>query len=85
MCVYTPPSCRIDRLIMELKLPPTDAYFKLKHIVDEVNSLLSIYSDKEGGVYCLTSPRQRLLCIQSVRLLLHTGRLLGSTLAYGES
>merc|ERR1712048_1451313 len=36
---------KIDRLIMELKLPPTDAYYKLKHIIDEVNSLLSIYSD----------------------------------------
>ena len=24
---------KIDRLILELKLPPTDAYFKLKHVV----------------------------------------------------
>jgi len=31
---------KIDRLILELKLPPSDAYFKLRHIVDEVNSLL---------------------------------------------
>ena len=31
---------QIDRLMMELKLPPTDAYFKLKHIIDEVNGLL---------------------------------------------
>lgn len=31
---------KIDRLILELKLPPADAYFKLKHIVDEVNGLL---------------------------------------------
>lgn len=33
---------QIDRLILELKLPPTDAYYKLKHIVDEVNSLLRL-------------------------------------------
>ncbi|TRY59810.1 hypothetical protein DNTS_035239 [Danionella cerebrum] len=26
---------KIDRLIVELKLPPTDAYYKLRHIVDE--------------------------------------------------
>ncbi|GCB65149.1 hypothetical protein scyTo_0004722 [Scyliorhinus torazame] len=32
---------KIDRLILELKLPPTDAYYKLRHIVDEVNGLLS--------------------------------------------
>lgn len=36
---------KIDRLILELKLPPTDAYYKLKHIVDEVNGLLSVYSE----------------------------------------
>lgn len=31
---------QIDRLVLELKLPPADAYFKLKHIVDEINGLL---------------------------------------------
>ena len=31
---------KIDRLILELKLPPTDAYFRLKHIIDEINGLL---------------------------------------------
>ena len=29
---------KIDRLMLELKLPPTDAYFKLKHVVEEVNT-----------------------------------------------
>ena len=28
------------RLIIELKLPPADAYFKLRHTLDEVNALL---------------------------------------------
>jgi len=31
---------KFDRLIVELKLPPTDAYFKLKHTIEEVNSIL---------------------------------------------
>lgn len=31
---------KIDRLILELKLPPHDAYFKIKHIIDEVNGLI---------------------------------------------
>ena len=31
---------KVDRLIMELKLPPTDAYFKLKHVVEEVNTMI---------------------------------------------
>lgn len=37
---------KIDRLIIELKLPPTDAYYKLKHIIDEVNSLIAQYSQE---------------------------------------
>ncbi|KAJ3049957.1 U5 small nuclear ribonucleoprotein component [Rhizophlyctis rosea] len=32
---------KVDRLILELKLPPTDAYFKLKHTIEEVNSIVS--------------------------------------------
>jgi U5 small nuclear ribonucleoprotein component len=28
---------KVDRLILELKLPPTDAYFKLVHTIEEVN------------------------------------------------
>ncbi len=33
---------KIDRLILELKLPPVDAYYKLRHIVDEINGLLRL-------------------------------------------
>ena len=32
---------KIDRLILELKLPPTDAYFKIKHTIEEVNAVLA--------------------------------------------
>ena len=31
---------KMDRLILELKLPPVDAYFKLKHVVEEVNTVI---------------------------------------------
>lgn len=31
---------KMDRLILELKLPPKDAYFKLKHVVEEVNTVI---------------------------------------------
>ncbi|SMN19344.1 similar to Saccharomyces cerevisiae YKL173W SNU114 GTPase component of U5 snRNP involved in mRNA splicing via spliceosome [Maudiozyma saulgeensis] len=30
---------KIDRLIFELKIPPMDAYLKIKHIVEEINML----------------------------------------------
>jgi len=32
---------KIDRLVLELKLPPADAYFKIKHVIEEVNALLA--------------------------------------------
>ncbi|XP_041366443.1 116 kDa U5 small nuclear ribonucleoprotein component-like [Gigantopelta aegis] len=38
---------KIDRLILELKLPPTDAYYKLRHILDEVNNIIGTYSEDE--------------------------------------
>lgn len=53
---------KIDRLVLELKLPPTDAYYKLKHIIDEVNSLLSVYSDNED---MLVSPLLGNVCFSS--------------------
>ncbi|KAF2729117.1 P-loop containing nucleoside triphosphate hydrolase protein [Polyplosphaeria fusca] len=31
---------KIDRLILELKLPPNDAYFKIKHVIEEVNTVI---------------------------------------------
>ncbi|WQF87230.1 Putative small GTP-binding protein [Colletotrichum destructivum] len=31
---------KMDRLILELKLPPKDAYFKLKHVIEEVNTVI---------------------------------------------
>lgn len=38
---------KVDRLMQELKLPPTDAYYKLRHILDEVNTIISMYTDDE--------------------------------------
>ncbi|KAI0383439.1 P-loop containing nucleoside triphosphate hydrolase protein [Hypomontagnella monticulosa] len=31
---------KMDRLILELRLPPSDAYFKIKHVVEEVNTII---------------------------------------------
>ncbi|XP_065176725.1 116 kDa U5 small nuclear ribonucleoprotein component-like [Sycon ciliatum] len=41
---------KIDRLVLELKLPPTDAYFKLRQIVDETNSLIQTFGGGEASV-----------------------------------
>ncbi|KAG8733407.1 hypothetical protein FRC11_006450 [Ceratobasidium sp. 423] len=32
---------KVDRLILELRLPPADAYFKIKHTIEEVNTFLA--------------------------------------------
>jgi len=44
---------KVDRLIVELKLPPDDAYYKLRRIVDEVNLLVR---QKSRGRYPELSP-----------------------------
>ena len=50
----------MDRLITELKLPPVDAYNKLRHTMEEVNNLILKYSggDRELTVRrpCLQDP-----------------------------
>ncbi|RMX65336.1 hypothetical protein DD238_004784 [Peronospora effusa] len=33
---------KVDRLIIELKLPPADAYFKLLHTIEEVNAIIDV-------------------------------------------
>ncbi|CAL9755402.1 unnamed protein product [Musa acuminata subsp. burmannicoides] len=40
---------KVDRLITELKLPPTDAYFKLRHTLEAINDLISSCSTTVGG------------------------------------
>lgn len=35
---------KVDRLIIELKLPPVDAYFKLLHTIEEVNAIIEANS-----------------------------------------
>lgn len=34
---------KLDRLVLELKLPPADAYFKIKHTIDELNIVIKSY------------------------------------------
>merc|ERR1719277_58356 len=38
----------LDRLIVELKLPPTDAYHKLRHCIEEINETLEKLYDTVG-------------------------------------
>ncbi|GAX10690.1 116 kDa U5 small nuclear ribonucleoprotein component [Fistulifera solaris] len=46
---------KMDRLIVELKLPPRDAYYKLQHIIDEFNELIGRAS---RGRYPKVSPER---------------------------
>ncbi|CAF4414494.1 unnamed protein product [Rotaria sp. Silwood2] len=55
---------KIDRLVLELKLPPQDAYFKIKHIVDEVNGLIKTYSEDESNA-SYVSPLLNNVCFAS--------------------
>lgn len=40
---------KVDRLITELKLPPADAYHKLRHTLEEVNALLRTYGTADDN------------------------------------
>ena len=48
---------KMDRLILELKLPPADAYFKLKHVVEEVNTVIENTLPGQGEKWRLSPER----------------------------
>ncbi|KAI8110430.1 hypothetical protein M9435_002105 [Picochlorum sp. BPE23] len=41
---------KVDRLIVELKLPPVDAYYKIRHTIQEVNALIATSYGPGAGV-----------------------------------
>eukprot|EP00937_MAST-01D_sp_MAST-1D-sp2_P007366 g7366.t1 len=49
---------KVDRLILELKLPPADAYQKLRHTVGEVNALLQSAAPLGATPPVLLSPER---------------------------
>ncbi len=60
---------KIDRLITELRLPPQDAYHKIRDIVDHVNDLLSAYgvrtlSPAKGNVAFASSNEKVMFTLQ---------------------
>eukprot|EP00698_Gefionella_okellyi_P010310 TRINITY_DN2667_c0_g1_i1.p1 TRINITY_DN2667_c0_g1~~TRINITY_DN2667_c0_g1_i1.p1 ORF type:complete len:964 (-),score=265.86 TRINITY_DN2667_c0_g1_i1:22-2913(-) len=55
---------KLDRLILELKLPPTDAYFKIRSVLDEINDVFASvalgtapqrFSPDEGNIVFMSS------------------------------
>lgn len=57
---------KMDRLIVELKLPPEDAYHKIVHTLEEVNALLAKYSPA-GTTPPRVSPARGNVCFASSR------------------
>lgn len=45
---------KMDRLMLELKIPPKDAYFKLKHTVEEVNTMIHQIAPHKSESYFLS-------------------------------
>ncbi|KAK6069268.1 elongation factor Tu GTP binding domain-containing protein [Seiridium cupressi] len=52
---------KLDRLILELRLPPNDAYFKLKHVVEEVNTIIENTLPGSGETKRLSPERGNVL------------------------
>jgi U5 small nuclear ribonucleoprotein component len=51
--------------MLELKLPPQDAYYKMKHIIEEVNALLCLYTGDNSEDFPLLSPTKGNVCFAS--------------------
>lgn len=57
---------KVDRLILELKLPPSDAYYKLRHTVDSCNAIIDEYfQDPEIAENHFLSPDLGNVCFAS--------------------
>ncbi|XP_033639605.1 116 kDa U5 small nuclear ribonucleoprotein component-like [Asterias rubens] len=54
---------KVDRLVLELKLPPADAYYKLRNIITEINGILSVFSDEAEPL--MVSPLLGNVCFAS--------------------
>ncbi|KAI1185438.1 P-loop containing nucleoside triphosphate hydrolase protein [Nemania serpens] len=52
---------KMDRLILELRLPPSDAYFKLKHVIEEVNTIIENTRPGSGEAKRLSPERGNVL------------------------
>lgn len=54
---------KMDRLILELRLPPSEAFFKIKHTIEEVNTVIAWVAGGHGrlraGDWTLTHAIQR--------------------------
>ncbi|CCW67701.1 unnamed protein product [Phytomonas sp. Hart1] len=66
---------KVDRLIIDLKLPPLDAYRKLRLVVDAVNNIIMSCScraaatpDKTGSRSFVVSPENGTVCFSSTKL-----------------
>lgn len=47
---------KIDRLILELKLPPNEAFYKIRYCIDQVNNFINKVSPFKNGKYSPLSP-----------------------------
>ncbi|EPS40952.1 hypothetical protein H072_5121 [Dactylellina haptotyla CBS 200.50] len=57
---------KMDRLILELKIPPTDAYFKVKHTVEQVNTIIA--EAAPGRDDLRLSPEKGNVCFASTKM-----------------
>ncbi|PRQ55668.1 putative ribosomal protein S5 domain 2-type, subgroup [Rosa chinensis] len=60
---------KVDRLITELKLPPRDAYFKLRHTLEVINNHITAASSTTGHVQVIDPVAGSMLCKRYCRML----------------
>jgi len=63
ICVFI---SKLDRLIVELKIPPADAYHKLRHTIEEINTCIeAAYAPAADGSLPTVSPENGKVCFGS--------------------
>ena len=45
---------KIDRLILELRIKPADAFYKIKHTIEEINTFIRYVARLEQLIHCLS-------------------------------
>jgi U5 small nuclear ribonucleoprotein component len=56
---------KMDRLILELRLPPKEAYFKIRHVVEDVNALIEKAVPGKGALKRLSPEKGNVLFASS--------------------
>ena len=78
---------QIDRLILELRLPPNDAYFKLRYVIDDLNAAIGksrFFKPESGNILFASGKFQFCFSLSSFARRMYVDAACSFTLVGGE-